>query len=201
MTGYTLKQAAAALGVTDRTVRRWIADGELSATKRLDGTRELRMIDGAELARFAETHGKNLRVEDPDTAGHAPDTDGLTNADSPDITPESATEPGEGVRKRADTRRHSRTDTDGHSRTEEELREQLRAVTEDRDFLRKALDQALRALPPGEPAQAEAPDRQALEALQAAVDRQAEENARLRRELEQRPWWERLFGKRGEGPR
>jgi excisionase family DNA binding protein len=192
----TIKQAAAALGVTDRTLRRWIAEGELSATKRLDGKRERRMIDGAELARFAETHGKKLRVEDPDTAGHPPDMDGLTNADSPDTTPESVTGPGDSVRKRADTRRHSRTDTDGHSRTVEELREQLRAVTEDRDFLRRALDQALRALPPGEPARAEG---QALDELQATVDRQAEENARLRRELERRPWWERLF--RGGGPR
>ena len=199
MTGYTLKQAADALGVTDRTLRRWIAEGELSATKRLDGKRERRMIDGAELARFAETHGKTLRVEDTDTGGLVADADGLKDADTPDTTAQSAAGQGESVRDRADIRRHSRTDADGHSRTAEELREQLRAVTEDRDFLRKALDQALRALPPGEPAQPEAPDRQALEELQAAVDRQAEENARLRRELARRPWWDRLF--RGGEPR
>jgi len=56
----TVKQAAEALGVSPKTIRRRIGEGELSASKELRGKQEVVLIDGAELARYAE--GANLRL-------------------------------------------------------------------------------------------------------------------------------------------
>ena len=51
MTQIRISQAAALLGVSDDSVRRWVADGRLTATPDAVGRQ---VLDGAELARFAE---------------------------------------------------------------------------------------------------------------------------------------------------
>lgn len=54
---YTIRQAAEALDVDPRTIRRRIKDGALSATLAQRGRQQVRVIDGAELARFAQAEG------------------------------------------------------------------------------------------------------------------------------------------------
>jgi excisionase family DNA binding protein len=61
MASYTVKQAAEALGVSPRTLRRRLEAGELSYTRTLRGQRQVVEIDGAELARFAQVNGFTLR--------------------------------------------------------------------------------------------------------------------------------------------
>lgn len=56
-TAYTVGQAAAALGVSRRTIERRLASGALSATLTQQGKQQVRLIDGAELARFAAAEG------------------------------------------------------------------------------------------------------------------------------------------------
>jgi molybdopterin-binding protein len=52
MVDYRVSEAAALLGVSPDTVRRWIDSGRLEATKTSSGRR---MIDGVALARFAQS--------------------------------------------------------------------------------------------------------------------------------------------------
>ncbi len=53
MPDYRLREAAALLGVSDDTVRRWTESGRLASHS--DGSGR-RVVDGAELAEFAETN-------------------------------------------------------------------------------------------------------------------------------------------------
>ena len=53
----TIKQAALALGISTRTLRRRITEGEVSSAKVLRGKLEVVMLDAAEVARFAEATG------------------------------------------------------------------------------------------------------------------------------------------------
>lgn len=52
MTSYRIAEAAELLGVSDDTVRRWVEGGRLQGASREGRT----VIDGAELAAFAEAH-------------------------------------------------------------------------------------------------------------------------------------------------
>lgn len=52
MSGIRIREAAQLLGVSDDTVRRWIDNGSLSASKDESGRK---VIDGAELAAFARS--------------------------------------------------------------------------------------------------------------------------------------------------
>lgn len=61
-TSYTIRQAAEALGVDASTIRRRIREGALSAPLTPKGKAQVRTIDGAELARFAEANGYALKV-------------------------------------------------------------------------------------------------------------------------------------------
>jgi len=63
-THYTLQEAADALGVSKRTLRRRIAEGKLPAALQQRGAQAVRMIQGADLARFAESEGLVLPVPD-----------------------------------------------------------------------------------------------------------------------------------------
>ena len=56
----TVKQAAEALGVSIRTLRRRLQAGDLSYTRTLRGQQEVTVLDVAEVARFAQAHGHTL---------------------------------------------------------------------------------------------------------------------------------------------
>jgi hypothetical protein len=58
----TLAQAAKALGLSTRTLRRRVGEGKLSATKELRGEREVWTVDGAELARYAQSTGQTMAL-------------------------------------------------------------------------------------------------------------------------------------------
>ena len=59
---YTLAEAALAIGVSARTLRRRLNDGEISGKKQRRGKQDVWTIDGAELARYAESAGQALTI-------------------------------------------------------------------------------------------------------------------------------------------
>lgn len=61
MPSYRLREAAELLGVSDDTVRRWVESGRLSAVPDSAGPQ---VVDGAQLARFAEQNAAAV----PETA-------------------------------------------------------------------------------------------------------------------------------------
>ena len=65
----TIRQAADALGVSTRTIRRRIGEGELSATKQRRGKQDVTLLDGAEVARWAQASGLAMT-----TGGNSSDT-------------------------------------------------------------------------------------------------------------------------------
>lgn len=67
---YTIRQVAEALGVDKRTVERRVKEGALSAQLTRRGRQLVRLVDGAELARFAQAEGYELAL----TEGEAPAT-------------------------------------------------------------------------------------------------------------------------------
>lgn len=68
----TLAQAAKALGLSTRTLRRRVGEGKLSATKEQRGEREVWTVDGAELARYAQSTGQTMTLAAiaADDSGH-----------------------------------------------------------------------------------------------------------------------------------
>lgn len=56
----TIREAATALNVSTRTVRRRIAEGELSATKQRRGKQDVTLLDGSEVARWAQASGLDM---------------------------------------------------------------------------------------------------------------------------------------------
>lgn len=59
----TIRQAATALGVSTRTIRRRIAEGELSATKQRRGKQDVTLLDGSEVARWAQASGMAMTAD------------------------------------------------------------------------------------------------------------------------------------------
>lgn len=59
----TIRQAATALGVSTRTLRRRIAEGELSATKQRRGKQDVTLLDGSEVARWAQASGMSMTAD------------------------------------------------------------------------------------------------------------------------------------------
>lgn len=68
-TTLTVKQAAEALGISPRTLRRRLQAGDLSYTRTPRGNREVLTVDAAELARFAQVHGYTLRQPGAEAGG------------------------------------------------------------------------------------------------------------------------------------
>ncbi len=172
----TVKQAAKALRTSERTVRRWLGEGKLLGRRvdRRDGRKQL----PAEWRVSAESVRKLSAKAPADTALRTLPAD--TPADS------------------------VAADLLGEVRS---LREENAEYRSHLERLTVAVDALTRALPPAQ----EERDRleqtlrdttDALTDLRATVDRQAEENTRLREELAQarRPWWQRI-AKRGGEPR
>lgn len=124
----TIRQAAEALGVSVRTVRRRIKEGDLSATKRLRGKQEIWIIDGAELARYAQSTGQQLTMgsgKSVQQGARGPGAPAVVNADhETEALPKAA----EVDRLRAELGQQHLTN---------------RALVQERDYLRERLTQAL----------------------------------------------------------
>lgn len=190
----TVKQTAAALGCSVRTVRRRIAEGELSATKERRGQVDVTVLDPAEVARFAEAQGHTMTLPEG-TAGTPAqpaaseyDSKGQ-EADAATVAPaasEGQSEGGGGRQGQAEGQTLPLAVT-GSGLTVGQVRalqEQLRAITEERDFLRRVLENVTKALPEGTGSAQQAP---------------AEEPEGARRATDRRSWWARLFRGKGEG--
>ena len=122
---FTIAKAAIALGLSSRTIRRRIKAGEVSARKQLRGKQEVWMIDGAELARYAQATGQVLTIPADDSGQQ------VANAEAV-----SMTEGGVSMVNH----RQTAADLD-------KLRWALAAVTEERDYLRQILENVTKALP------------------------------------------------------
>jgi excisionase family DNA binding protein len=201
----TVKQAAAALGCSTRTLRRRIAEGELSAAKERRGTIDVTVLDPAELARFAEAQGQTLVITDGKE--RQPLIGGCdTQGQSPSIAA-VATETNEGIwgskdgnhRQTGvlayDTGRQMPSPVTGTAAAPmandqgqiRVLQEQVGALREERDFLRRVLDNVTKALPPGNTGAEEA-------------DRWRDYAEELER-WQGLGWWQRRRQRRPEPPR
>ena len=182
-TRLTIQQAADAVGVDPRTVRRWIAGGDVSASKVLQGKREVWRIDASELARFAGSHGHSLTL----AAGE----DGLDRAKRTG-TPSVVDETADGTDGNLAA---LRAKLDAAERT-------IAALAQDKEFLQRHLEALTRALPPAPSEVVQAP----VTDGQPTVADLGEQIAELRLELEaarapapadpsgRRPsWWQRAL--------
>lgn len=81
----TIKQAAEALGVSTRTIRRRITEGDLSASKQRRGKQDVTLLDGAEVARWAQASG--LTMTPPGQQAATPPADTVPD---PDLSQDTA---------------------------------------------------------------------------------------------------------------
>lgn len=72
----TIRQAAAALGLSVRTMRRRIAEGEVSATKQRRGKQDVTILDAAEVARWAQANGVTMAAPGQQVAAPSADIGG-----------------------------------------------------------------------------------------------------------------------------
>lgn len=84
-TTLSLKQAAEVLGVSTRTLRRLLDDGDLSGTKVQKGQRSVWAFDPAEVTRYAEASGKTVQV-----AAFYPADTRQSVTECPQLPPENA---------------------------------------------------------------------------------------------------------------
>lgn len=197
---YTVQEAAKALGVSVRTIRRRLSEGALSASHVTKGEREVLVIDGAELARYAQAVGLGMAIrEGPGGQAGAPraredTTEGreMAPAISRFIAYEGRTG---GMEGQLEAPRAEESTTEG--RDVAELWGQVRALTEERDFLRRVLENTTRALPEARDSGVDA----TVAELREVIAGQANALERLKNELRaaRAPWWRQLFrGKTGD---
>jgi len=198
VTKLTVKQTAEALGCSVRTLRRRIAAGELSATKERRGQVDVTLLDAAEVARFAEAQGHTMKLpegtegtQEQPAAGTCDSeergTDVATGAAAANEGQSEGTAGSEGqpaaVTGDSEGQRIGVPPVTSSGATGAQVRalqEQLRAVTEERDFLRRVLENVTRSLPEGAGS--------------------VQPNTQQERRAQDRPsWWARIFrGTKGE---
>jgi len=134
----TIREVSEALGVSTRTVRRRIKEGELSATKEPNGKQDVWMIDGAELARYAQATGQALTLT-RDNPGQpltgTLDSEGQRGAQSPQVPSVVIGQDGGNGSADAATLDNLRQEAGRQQLT-------IAALAEERDFLRERLTQA-----------------------------------------------------------
>jgi excisionase family DNA binding protein len=170
----TVKQAADALGVSERTVRRWLTDGGgLSSQKVLVGKREVRTLDPAEVARFAQSHGLAMSGHEGTGAdvsgGHEGAEADTAEGDVAGLDAASPEEAQARVQRMTDRAGHRRAEADRRDRTE--LLDRIAELEGERERLWGLVENLTRALPP------------------AAAAPAPEQNK------PGRGWWSRMFGR------
>ena len=183
----TVKQAATVIGVSPKTIRRRIAEGDLSASKELRGKQEVVLIDGSELARYAE--GANLRL-DLDRLRQQTEGAALSNGR------EGAQVPKEGTSDPSGERTDQWTPVVGDTGAAG-LSGQVGTLEGMVAELRTALDEARRR---------ETWLQERVQAAEQAAERERERASEERQKFldlipkalpPARPWWQRIF--RGKG--
>lgn len=188
---YTLLEAGDAVGASKRTIERAVKAGDLPGRKVAQGGRDVWTVDAADLAGWAQATGRTLTLTDPDKPPQAPPQTATGAALSGSDTEAYVTDSTTAIHdKPPQAPPQTATSVVGQTATDADaLRARVRELEEDRDFLRRQiqdltriLEQATRALPPGDggaPAETTPPAQ--------ATDRQ-----------DGRPWWRRIFRGRGE---
>jgi len=191
----TVKQAAAALGCSVRTVRRRIADGDLPCRQVPRGTQLVNVIDAGDLAAWAQARGQTVAFhegiggKEGQAGAQGGGTEGQisgavlwqtgANEGEKDAT---GGKQGQNVAFASDTEGHVTGASGGDPAARLAVLEaQVQALHDERDYLRQALataqrtlEQATRALPP-------ARDLDGGEQVDGAADRKS--------------WWTRLLGR------
>lgn len=146
MARLTVLQAARALGVSVRTMRRRIAEGNLPTATERRGKRDVTIIDAGDLAAYAEAHGyamempQGTQAQDAQTGAGPHDTEGR----SPQQAPGQATaEPGQ-TERNVGAESATGAETQGQVRA---LQAEVRALQDERDYLRRVLENVTKALP------------------------------------------------------
>jgi len=184
----TVKQAAAAIGVSPKTIRRRITEGDLSASKELRGKQEIVFIDASELARYAE--GANLRL-DMDRLGQQPEGAALSNGRESAQVPVESTRDRVKIRTDQGTALNSDVDIGGVSGRAGTLEGMVAE-------LRTALDEARRR---------EAWLQERVQVAEEAAERERERASKERQRFMDliprtlppaRSWWQRIFRSKGD---
>ena len=146
---YTIREAAKALDVSERTLRRAVEDGELPAAQEPRGKRIVTVIQAGDLAAYAQATRRTLAgIEGTRLASLT----GIAGA-------ETGEAPANGAAQAAELA---------------SLRRENAALAAERDYLRRMLEQALKALP--------APQDRPAEQAEPRGDR--------------RSWWRRVWGRK-----
>ena len=182
----TVKQAAAGLGVSPKTIRRRIGEGALSATKELRGKQEIVLIDGSELARYAEV--ANLRLDLTRVGQGGTGTEDEDGPQGPQLALAGTPDP--------DSPKIEELDNRGNDGPGEAILRQVQTLEDTIRELRQALVEGK---------QREAWLQERIEASEAAAVREREMATEERRRLLELipkalppapPWWQRMFGRK-----
>jgi len=167
---YTIRQAAEAIGTSERTVRRRIKDGSLPARKDLQGAQEVWTVDPGDLAAWAQATGRPMTKpgQGPATLDKEPGQRPAEDSNLPEVDigqtldngPAMASNPGQTQAQTLDTDRQAlQADLDKARQRERELLEERDWLRRELTATREALGNLAKALPPA-PAEAPAePDR------------------------------------------
>ncbi len=180
MSRFTIRQAAEAIGTSERTVRRRIKDGSLPARKDLRGQQEVWTVDPGDLAAWAQTTGRPMPNpgQVPATMDKAPGQRPAEDTTLPEAVighsldngQVTASNPGQTQAATVDSDRQAlQADLDKARQRERELLEERDWLRRELTATREALGNLAKALPP-------AP-------------------AEKRGEPDRRSWWKRLLGR------
>lgn len=163
---YTIRQAAEAIGASERTVRRRIKDGSLPARKDLQGAQEVWTVDPGDLAAWSQATGRpmtkpgqgpaTLDKEPGQRPAEEPDLPEVVIGQSLDNGPATAGKPGQTLDS---DRQTLQADLDKARQRERELLEERDWLRRELTATREALGNLAKALPPAPAEKPAEPDR------------------------------------------
>ena len=167
---YTIRQAAEAIGTSERTVRRRIKDGSLPARKDLQGAQEVWTVDPGDLAAWVQATGRPMTKpgQGPATLDEEPGQAQAQTEDLPEVDigqtldngPAMAGNPGQAQAQTLDTDRQTlQADLDKARQRERELLEERDWLRRELTATREALGNLAKALPPAPAEKTAEPDR------------------------------------------
>jgi hypothetical protein len=182
----TVADAAEAAGVSVRTLRRRIKDGDLSATMRPVRGKQALTIDGAELARFVEASGRSMPTGERRGGASA----SMSHRPVP---------PQRGAPQSELEIRVARMEAEAEAQRQAValLTRQNEFLLGQNEFLQTIVERLTRALPEGRTEQEQ--EHKEAEAAEMPVPASTEAAEGARTPPERPSLWQRLFGRRREG--